>query len=493
MVGLRETDEIIYDSNLVANQTIISIFRKANANSVVLSSNFWNNSKRKIFWSKYQIKETDMRQKTATFSSPNYFDLTTGQYVVLINSPYHENFGGVILSVEYNEDTGMYDYQCQDFTRPYLSKVSFLSTGDMTLHALLRSLLTFGGLTATPSAKDLEAWKYYLAGLLPAYAYEQSQYGSAIKFNPMTAPIIAWAKDKRIIDVIQDLVYGTGAYIDVYADNYGVLQIEPYNVNEWLYTGLQLRNNEITTRKPKFDTTNILTGVRVYSNKVGVQDKYISSQELITLDLSAFFGAYSTGIQDPTENNTAKSATSTTNNSSNTTNGNPYNSKSKKIWINSDNGSDGFKNSIISILKNKGWTVKDGGTCSNCHYSGYEKVTKDYSVYATLYNGFCAGTIQEAYSTKIQNILKSKGVQLVVMWDTSDWTNPQGMKPYRYGDFSGYTAHRAWDDNFSSSDPTIKNVSDWLKKKDAKYCAYPTAEGVVEQFLAGGYFKWANK
>lgn len=492
MVGLRETDEIIYDSNLVANQTIISIFRKANANSVVLSSNFWNNSKRKIFWSKYQIKETDMRQKTATFSSPNYFDLTTGQYVVLITSPYHENFGGVILSVEYNEDTGMYDYQCQDFTRPYLSKVSFLSTGDMTLHALLRSLLTFGGLTATPSAKDLEAWKYYLAGLLPAYAYEQSQYGSAIKFNPMTAPIIAWVKDKRIIDVIQDLIYGTGAYIDVYADNYGVLQIEPYNVNEWLYTGLQLRNNEITTRKPKFDTTNILTGVRVYSNKVGVQDKYISSQELITLDLSAFFGAYSTGIQDPTENNTTKSATSTTNNSANTTNGNPYGLPGKKVWICADGGSGDFKTEMGNKLKNKGWDVHISGTGPSYHYNDYFNVTKDY-VYCMIANGFCAGSVREAYSTKIQNVLKSKNVKLVMIFDTRTWTDPKGMKPYRYGDFTGYNAGRAWDDNFSSSDPSIKNVMEWLKKNNALWCSSPSVDGVVDQFLAGGYLKWANK
>ena len=79
------------------------------------------------------------------------------------------------------------------------------------------------------------------------------------------------------------------------------------------------------------------------------------------------------------------------------------------------------------------------------------------------------------------------------MWDTSGWTNPNGMKPYRYGDFSGYNASRAWDDNFSSSDPSIKNVSDWLKKNNALYCANPTADGIVNQFLAGGYFKSVGK
>ena len=52
---------------------------------------------------------------------------------------------------------------------------------------------------------------------------------------------------------------------------------------------------------------------------------------------------------------------------------------------------------------------------------------------------------------------------------------------------------RAWDDNFSSSDPSINNVSSWLKSNNAIYCANPTAEGIVNQFLAGGYFKSTGK
>ena len=148
-----------------------------------------------------------------------------------------------------------------------------------------------------------------------------------------------------------------------------------------------------------------------------------------------------------------------------------------------------MKSAVANVLKNKGWDVHVGRTGSNVHYEDYFNVTSDYQVYATLYNGFCAGTIREAYSSSIQNTLKKKGVVLVVMWDTSGWTNPQGMQPYRNGDFTGYNAGRAWDDNFSSSDPSISNVAGWLKSKGAIYCASPTAEGIVDQFLKGGYFK----
>ncbi|WP_407424669.1 hypothetical protein, partial [Methanobrevibacter sp.] len=170
-----------------------------------------------------------------------------------------------------------------------------------------------------------------------------------------------------------------------------------------------------------------------------------------------------------------------------------YTGKARKVWINADNGSDAMKNAVANLLRKKGWTVHVGETGSNAHYTDYFKVTSDYQYYITLYNGFCAGTVREAYSSSIQNTLKSKGVQLVIMWDTQDWTNPQGMKPYRYGDFTGYNAARAWDDNFSVNDPSINNVAAWLKSNNAFYCASPTADGLVAQFLAGGYFEYSSK
>ena len=171
---------------------------------------------------------------------------------------------------------------------------------------------------------------------------------------------------------------------------------------------------------------------------------------------------------------------------------NPYGTKAKKVWINSDSGSDDMKNAVANLLRKLGWTVYVDGTGPGYHYSGYFDVTSDYQVYITLYNGFCAGTVREAYSSSIQNTLNKKGVKLVIMWDTRDWTNPQGMAPYRYGNFTGYTAHRAWDDDFSKDDPTIYNVGGWLKEQKSLYCAYPSVEGLVAQFVAGGYFAYTG-
>jgi hypothetical protein len=88
MVAITKTNEKNYDTNLIQNQTYIYVCRKKYANQIMID---WKH-KDLIYWSKYEIKETDMRQETASFTSPQYFDLTTGVFCVLISSPYHKNF-----------------------------------------------------------------------------------------------------------------------------------------------------------------------------------------------------------------------------------------------------------------------------------------------------------------------------------------------------------------------------------------------------------------
>ena len=166
---------------------------------------------------------------------------------------------------------------------------------------------------------------------------------------------------------------------------------------------------------------------------------------------------------------------------------NPYGLPGKKVYIDADGGSDAMKNKLASALKALGWEVIVGDTYSNAHYEDYYNVPRDY-VLITIYNGFCAGTIRELASSSIQNLLKSKNAVCVPVFDTADWTNPQGMAPYRYGNFSGYSASRAWDDNFSITDPSISDVDKFLYDNNIKYCAYPTVDGILYQFLQGGYF-----
>lgn len=91
-------------------------------------------------YKKYSIKEEDMRIKTASFVSPNYIDLTTGQYAIRIVSKYHENFAGILLDVDYDEDTDLYTYQCQDFSRLYMGKCECIWNKSRIYDGLLQLL-----------------------------------------------------------------------------------------------------------------------------------------------------------------------------------------------------------------------------------------------------------------------------------------------------------------------------------------------------------------
>lgn len=445
-------------------------------------------------YSKYDIKESDFRVKTATFTTNHYIDLTTGQYAILIYSKYHENFSGVILDVDYDEDKGEYTYQCQDWSRRYIGKFEAI-VNNVKLYKLLRHLITLSYVSASkPTKKQLKEYKPILSGLRGIGQYQQSLYkGNLTKKNWFNQSISAIFRDKSYIEVIRSLVYSTLGYYDVWFNDNGVLQIEPISKVDWENTGLILTNGEHYNRKYKFSTANAITEVNVNGSDLKL-GKLIQSTNATNLDLSAFFGTVGTSISNPNQNKTKAVTTTKNKNKSTTTKknkyNNPFNNKKRKVWLNADGGSNAMKNAFAKVLRKNGWTVHVGRTFSNAHYEDYWNVTKDYSVCATMYNGFCAGTIREAYSSNIQNVLKSKGVQLVVLFDTQGWTNPHGMKPYKYGNFKGYTVHRAGDDNFSVGDPTIRNVADWLKKKKAVYCANPSASGMYKQFEAGGYFKY---
>ena len=166
---------------------------------------------------------------------------------------------------------------------------------------------------------------------------------------------------------------------------------------------------------------------------------------------------------------------------------NPYGLNGKRVWIDADGGSNAIKWELANALKKLGWEVHVGDTYANAHYEDYFNAYPG-CVLITIYNGFCAGTIRELASNSIQSLLKTKNVVCVPVFHTAGWTNPDGMKPYRYGDFSKYSAKRAWDDDFSVTDPSIKNVGQFLKTNNIKYCASPTCDLILKQFLKGGYF-----
>ena len=440
----------------------------------------------KMWYSKYNIKESDMRIKTASFDSPQYIDLTTGLYAVKIVSKYHENFAGVILDVDYDEDKGMYSYQCQDFSRLYISKFEMIAT-KVKIYNLLRILLTRGYLGVKPTKKKLKTYSKQLSGLKALSRYNQSLYkGNKYKGNPFNKNISLIARDKSWIEVIRDIVFNSLGFFDVWFNDNGILQIEPLSRTDWENTGLHLTNKEIADRKFKFSTTNVITNVAVNGTDAK-KGSYFKTSDLIGLDLRAFFGSITTSVSNKSNSTKSSTGKSTKKTTTTATKDNPYGNKAKKIWIGADGGSGWFTQQIIKELQKHGWHCHYSGEGANVHWHDYFDVTSDYQIMAIVDNGFCCSTIKEAYeSGDCAPALKRKKVIPMFMFDTRAWTNPQGMKPFRYGDFGNHVFHTAWDD--PSGYCQTMNATQFFKKHKAVYCASPSVKGMVDMFLKGGYF-----
>lgn len=486
MVAIVKTNQTV-TGNYAANNAYILITQKDNALGLDVLWNSYNN----IHWSKYQIKETDFRVKTASFTTPQYIDLTNGTYAVMITTPLHEDFGGVIKTVDYDSNTGLYTYQCQDWSRVYQGKIDVVSKG-RTVHRLLQFLITQGGipLSGSVSKAKLKQYSKVLSGLRPAYQYAQRAFGSTFEFNPMTAKTNKIIRGKSWIEAIRDLVYGTGAYIDVHFDKYGRIQIEPYHKDDFFNTGLLLTANEIEEYSESFDTTNIITGVTVQSTDKTKNGKHYTSRDLIGIDLAAIFGNFTTVIdnpnQAPTATSTSSAKTGKTNkkkSSSKTKTNNPYGTKKKVVWINSDNingkSSDWkFMRDVARLLNKNGWKTKIVGLGPNTHTEGY--MGPKHGIWFCIYGGADAAVFRETITrNSYTNKLKKLNSRTVIgMHGGGDIR--KGGKYYKF-------LPRAHDDNYSpSSFHGIKNPLQQLTKGKVPIMYAGTAKQMVAKFLKGG-------
>ena len=320
--------------------------------------------------------------------------------------------------------------------------------------------------------------------------YSQDLYpGNRYKGNPMQQKISIMARDKSWIEVIRALVFNSLGQFDVWFSDRGVLQIEPLSKVDWENTGLHLKG-DFQSRKFKFSTTNAITAVRINGQDLTLGTGYGAS-EFTKLRLDAFFGQQITSIANPNPKPKAVASNNKNTNTNSTTMKNPFNDKDKRIIVSADGGSGGFKDDIVGMLRNDGWDVNDLGVGPGTHSRSYDILDSKYAVNLTIYNGADPATIAEPITGWLAGAHEKHGVQLVQMFDTSDWTNPQGMKPYRYGDFSGYYCGKAWDDNYSSGFVDISNLGDWYSKYYPKviHVCGPSPSEAFNQFNAGGYFK----
>ena len=466
-------------TNITQNKSFIYINRLGDARyDRVVDSAYWNESKKYnllVSYTKYQIKETDLQQKTATFTSTDYYDLTTGLYTILISSPYHENFAGIILSVEYDKREGLYTYQCQDWSRLYQGKVNLMCS-NVSYYNILRTLISQRGvkLSNNPSKTQLKQYKKRLSGLRPLKYYNMGWWGNSKKFNPLEAKKKVLIKDKTYIEAIRDIVYGAGGYIKVYFSQNGVIQIEPYSRSEWLKNGIYVTTQELASEKFTFDTTNVITGVIVASNENKVGTGY-SSKELVGLDLTAFFGDLGAEISNPNKSTTSTKTSTTKTTTENSVNGTPVHINTDRIGSASQDQQ--MLKDLKKLLEKKGYKVTLGARNPNAHYTEINKVKKN-GIYFTIYGGLCAGTINEqCTSNHFWNVLKKKNAKMVIGHKepnkTTKWrlTNKLTWLP------------RAHDDNFSPrSFKGIKNPLKMMQNKGIGVATGLNAKEIASNF-----------
>lgn len=464
------------NTNIAHNNSYILIVRFNDAsNNFFLANDVWSTQKKRnmaIPYKKYNIKETDLQQKTATFTSSDYIDLTTGLYAVLISSPYHENFAGVILKCEYDKKEGLYNYQCQDWSRLYQDTVNIVSSG-INYYNILRHLVSHSGVGLKPKKSELKLYKKLLSGIRPLSYYDMKKWGNPQKSNPLKTTKKNIIKDKTRMEAIKDICYGVSNYIRVYFNQNGVLQIEPFSRKEWLKDGVYVTTQELASEKLGFDTTNVITGVIVSSNdELSVGNVY-GSKQLINLDLSAFFGNLGTSISNP--NSKTTNTNTSTNNASNDVKGTPVHINTDRIGTESQDMQ--MLKDLKKLLEKKGYKVTLGARNPNAHYKEINKVKKN-GIYFTIYGGLCAGTLNEqCNSNHFWNVLNKKNAKMVI-------GHKERNKTTKWRLTSKLTwLPRAHDDNFSpKSFKGIKNPLKMMQNKGIGVATGTSAKEIASNF-----------
>lgn len=383
-----------------------------------------------IQFTEYEITETDPRVKTATFKTPTYFDLTYGQAFVWITSPFHENFGGQILKVDYDKSTGLYNYQCQDGRRFYQTKNSTIIKESMglSIYDVLEGRLIFPvmfGESYLPiSNEQRNTHKKLLSGLRPLEEYN-------IPLSPVTVPINKLAepcppliaKDSNM-DKIMALAHYGGTPVDVHFDANRVCQIEPVNLKEWMNTGLRLTHSDLVHYKYGFDITNVITAVGV-SNDSKNHPKWYND----AMKLRFYFGRNDTIIDNNKSNNSNTSSTSNT-----TSGGGGVGSKimsGKKTFVVSADNINGnertYINKVISALQAKGHTCINAGVGPN-NIQAYGRKSKAKGTIACVIVGGQDGGVYYDFVQNYYNFDHMIQVYASNTATTDKWITCNGLK-----------------------------------------------------------------
>ena len=411
----------------------------------------------------YSFDEADFRNKTAKITINQDLDLANKSYAVKIVNNHHETFTGIILKKS-KKPMDLLDYDCQDWNRLYVTKPTI--DAKASNYNLIKRLLNYAG-----SSK----WVY--KGLLPINKYDQKKYGSIIGFNPMKNQNTLSIKDKTVKEIIQQLIYSTGAYIDIHYNTTGIMQFQPYHIDNWLKSVADFKYNEIIEYTWNFNTTDIVTAVADGKKIWHFKDLFGGNalSKLIHQQIS---------LNENQNTNKTNNKTSNTNVKTD----NPYKTKNKEVWVNMDNcwGSSAdhkYLKTLCAELKKLGWKVHNTGVGSNNH----TQIQGRNGVWFTLYGGVDVGCLREScLNTAYHNDLLSRNMKTVIGFMGGATDIRKGGKGYKY-------VPKAWDDNYSSGDTGLSYPAGFLASNGVPfvYSLGNHPKKCANSFNAGGDSKIA--
>ena len=316
-----------------------------------------------IPFTSYEITETDPRVKTAKFTTSKYMDLTKGRRWVYITSPYHENFGGQVLKGDYDKNTGLYTYQCQDGRRQYQTKIRVLTTSQMKVYNLLENLLVFpnyiGGSPPYPITDEQRknpVNQKLLSGLHPLKDYDNLKSGALKfdnKFNEAPGEMLSF---DSLMDDIMNLSHYGGFPTDVYFTPDGICHIDPINLDAWLKTGFNLTHPDLVQYKYGFDITNTISAV-------GIKTSTSTPNWYGDASLQWYFG-YTNALVDQVSTQTTNTdgSSSSTSTSSSSGSGGVDMGKPHHFVVGCDGGTSTSRiTEVMNALRAKGHTCESVG------------------------------------------------------------------------------------------------------------------------------------
>ena len=405
-----------------------------------------------ISFTNYEITETDPRVKTAKFTTDTYWDLTTGRHWVYITSPYHENFGGQILKVDYDKSTGLYTYQCQDGRRQYLSKIYMKPPAEMTVYQILETLLIQPNMRGAPFTPLTEAQRKnvanqrLLSGLHPLSDYDNLKSGAVKfdnKFNEKPGELLSY---DSIIDDIMNLSHIGGFPTDVYFTPGGICHIDPINLDAWLKTGFYLTHTDLAQYKYGFDTTNVITNV--FAKTSNGSGKWYSD----AMGVQWYFGAL-WSMMDASTTTTSTDGGSSSGSSSNSSSsgangyfvdmGKPHKFAVGVDRINDSSSDLALVNKVINALKAKGHTAYSLGRGDSVNQNHGLSSSAKGVINIFIVGGICAGTVKDYDDGFSRGYYHYDGmIMMFANCTTDNWISCKALQSKKQV--------RAHDDGFSS-------------------------------------------